>query len=150
MVTNDSVVTAITAIQTLIKNSGDKIVESTSKYGPEVINIAENYIRLIAIISTIPYLIVTIIAVLVMKNAIRTYKKYRSIHSVNFNKNVHIAKYAGITVYINFCIIIVCILSLIIAIYNIIKVDNVLSIVYPKMELIKLAKDSIVNNIAAK
>ena len=148
MVTNDSVVTAITAIQTLIKNSGDKIVESTSKYGPEVINIAENYIRLIAIISTIPYLIVAIISTLIIKNSYKVLRKSSSIYDKS--KDSSIQRRESNKSLVSILIIIVFVILLIISVYNIIKLDNVLSIVYPKMELIKLAKDSIVNNIAAK
>lgn len=148
MVTNDSVVTAIIAIQTLIKNSGDKIVESTSKYGPEVINIAENYIRLIAIISTIPYLIVAIISTLIIKNSYKVLRKSSSIYDKSEDSSIqHRESNKSL---VSILIIIVFVILLIISVYNIIKLDNVLSILYPKMELIKLAKDSIVNNIAAK
>lgn len=133
----------INGIEKLATDSMNTMSGTITKYGPDVLNTAESYIRIISIIKSveifIPFLVFSIVL-------------YFSVKWIFISVKSHV-EYTKDDKSLSICSGVVLAMAAIMGIgicASFINIDLILGIVSPKMELIKLSKDTIVNHVVSK
>lgn len=131
---------AVTAIEIISKDTSDKLFDAATKYGPQVLDTAESYLRTIAIIEVLKATVIVSFLLIIIAIAIKHIIKWtREDMEENFLK---IMWSCLIIIFIAFPAYDLC--------NHNFTTDNILSIISPKLELIKMSKDAIVNHVVNK
>lgn len=138
---NDNITSVVSAIETLVRDSSDKLTETATKYGPLVLDTAESYVRVIALIDMIKGLVAIIFAATLIVIAFKYVIKWLSSEDPY-------DYFVGI--FISSVIILIGIFIFCNVFFDTFTTDNILSIVSPKLELIKMSKDALTQNLVGK
>lgn len=143
VVKNDNITSIVSAIETLVRDSSDKITETATKYGPQVLDTAESYIRVLALIDIVKS-VVELIGLIVLFYVVLKYTaKFFKIGS-DEDENYFFLVIIG-------CIVLFCISWGIIHLFvYTFTTDNILSVISPKLELIKMSKDALTTHLVGK
>ena len=133
----------VDSIEKLVTNSTNSITSGIEQYGPVVVNTAEHYIQVLAIIHSILYVIGIVACLIIAKNTLRTARKYLKI-----DKFMPGTTDNDLYSCFNFVVCFAAIMVAIVIISMLVDIDNILSVISPKLELIKMSKDALVAKLA--
>lgn len=142
VVKNDNIASVVSAIETLVRDSTDKIAETATKYGPQVLDTAESYVRVLSAIALVKGALLVIIAIPTLYYLIKNIKNC-------YNKMDHNEDY--IIPLVALCVgLVVGTIMVFHFLADTFTTDNILGVISPKLELIKMSKDALTTHLVGK
>ena len=138
-VDNSSITETVTAVETLVRDAGDKITAGAMKYGPDILSTAESYIRVLSLIEFGKYFIGCIPMLIILYFSV----KYMI-------KSCRADDFEEIQIFALFWVILGSSALLSFFLWNMADTDTILGIISPKLELIKMSKDALTQHIVGK